>query len=532
MAKDEILIVGAGPVGLTMACELVRHGAKVRIIDKNPIYAKDSRAVGIHARTLEVFEAMDVLPEFLKQGIKVTGINLYSGTHRLFHAKYEGFDTPYCFILDLPQTDTELILIHHLEKLGVKINRNTELSSLEQKDNSVEVMIKSGERSLVPDEFAYVVGCDGARSTCRHLTNVSFPGTEYPSHWIVFDAKIDWSFDSQEMHLFLHEDGVSAFFPLPKERMRVTCELKPEKEGGDPPPATYELALSVLQKRIEPTIKIDEPQDISPFMIHHRQVTHYRKGRVFLAGDAAHLHSPAGGQGMNTGIQDAFNLAWKLALVAQGKAHDVLLDTYHKERHPIAKDVLSLTDKLTKIATTKVAAFSFMRDAMMSFLGSFDKLTHQLPKRLSQLYYNYEANDFLINEAKDHPPEYIEVGGRAPDHTLTHDGKEIRLFDLFKGPHYTLLLFAGKKPTEKDLESIISFSHPQIKTFYIYRNESDLRCCPQHGKCLLDMEPSCHTHYGISKTTAVLVRPDNVIGLIQEPPDLKNFKNYLNKVFI
>lgn len=394
------------------------------------------------------------------------------------------------------------------------------------------MMIKAGERSLVPDEFAYVVGCDGARSTCRHLTQVPFPGSEYPSHWIVYDAKLDWPFDNQEMQLFLHEDGVSAFFPLPRERMRVICELKPNKEGGDPPAATYELALSILQKRIDPSIKIDEPQDISPFIIHHRQVSDYQKGRVFLAGDAAHLHSLAGGQGMNTEIQDAFNLAWKLGLVMKGKAHESLLEAYHKERHLIAKDVLSMADRLTKVMTTKVAAFSFMRDAVMSFVGSFDKITGQLPKRLSQLYYTYEANDLLINQAKDHPPEYIEEGGRAPDHTLTLEEKEIRFFDLFKGPYYTLLLFAGKKPTDKDLQLLLSFHLPQVKTFYIYRNESDLKDCPESGMCLLDRKPSCHTHYGITKTTAVLVRPDNMIGLIQEPPNLKNFKNYLSKVFI
>lgn len=532
MAKDEILIVGAGPIGLTMACELTRHGAKVRIIDKNPVYAHDSRAVGIHARTLEVFEEMGVLPEFLKTGVKVTGMNLYSGNHRLVHAQYQGLDTPYCFIIDLPQTDTELLLIHHLEHLGVKVERNTELNNLEQKEDGVEVMIKSGERSLVPDEFAYVVGCDGARSTCRHLTNIAFPGSEYPSNWIVFDAKIDWSYDSQELQLFLHEDGVVGFFPLPKERMRVTCELKPHNKGEEPPPVTYDLALSLLQKRVEPSFKFSQPQDLSPFIIHHRQVTDYRKGRVFLAGDAAHLHSPAGGQGMNTGIQDAFNLAWKLALVMNGKGKSALLDTYHQERHPIAKDVLRMTDKMTKIATTKIAAFSFMRDAVMSFAGSFEKITHQLPKRLSQLYYVYEPNDFLINEAKDHPPEHIEVGGRAPDHLLMQEDKEIRLFDLFKGPHYTLLLFAGKKPTEKELESLINFRHPNLKTYYLYRNESDLKCCPEKGVCLLDREPSCHTHYGILKTTLVLVRPDNVIGLIQQPPNLKHFKNYLNKVFV
>ncbi|QVL56978.1 MAG: FAD-dependent monooxygenase [Simkaniaceae bacterium] len=531
MAKDEILIVGAGPVGLTMASELTRHGVKVRIIDKNTIYAKDSRAVGIHARTLEVFEDMGILPEFLEKGIKVTGINIYSGKNRLIHADYKGFDTPYCFIIDLPQTETERILIHHLEKLGVKIDRNTELNNLELKENSIDVMIKSGERSLVPDEFAYVIGCDGARSTCRSLSQIPFPGSEYPSHWAVFDAKLDWPYDSQEMQLFLHEEGLVALFPLPHERMRVTCELKSEKEGGDPPPVTFELALSILQKRIAPQITMSEPQDISPFMIHNRQVTTYRKGNLFLAGDAAHLHSPAGGQGMNTGIQDAYNLAWKLALVMKGEGEPTILDTYNEERQPIAKSVLKITDKVTKMMTTKTAALSFMRDTVMSLAGSFEKLANQLPKRFSQLYYHYAPNQILVNESKDHPPEHVRAGGRAPDHTVMQAGKEVRLFDLFKGTHHTLLLFAGKKPSKAELNALTSLHHPKIETYYLYRNDSDLNFCPDKKWCLLDREPSAHTHYGISKTTAVLVRPDGYIGYIQSPLNNEEFNHYLKRIF-
>ncbi|MCB1107897.1 MAG: FAD-dependent monooxygenase [Chlamydiia bacterium] len=530
MAKDEVLVVGAGPVGLTCAIQLARSGVKCRIIDKNPFQAKDSRAAGIHARTLEVLDDMGILPQILKEGIKVTGINLYSKNSRLVHAQYKGFDTPYCFMIDLPQSQTEHLLLHALEELGVKVHRNTELNHLELFDTHVDVMLKEGERSLTPDTFAYVIGCDGARSRCRHLTNTNFPGDEYPINWVVLDGHLDWPYDSQEMHIFLHEEGLCAFFPLPHDRMRIIIE----KSKGDETSPTFEFALKILQKRVSSEVKLHEPSDISPFIIHHRQVTAYKTGRVFLAGDAAHLHSPAGGQGMNTGIQDSYNLAWKLSLVMQGIGKEELLETYHEERHPVAKEVLAITDKLTKMMTTKNSALTFMRDAFMSVIGSFDLLKEQLPKRFSQLYIRYQPSSIIIDETNNHPPTKVKIGGRAPDHLLMQGEKEISFFDLFKGFHHTLLLFGGKKPTSADLKTLSSFypmKHPHIRTYFIHRNENELAHCPDKTQCLLDLEPSAHTHYGIDKLTAILVRPDGYIGYIQEPLSLKRFENYLKKIF-
>jgi len=528
MAKDEVLIVGAGPVGLTMGILLAELKQKFKIIDKSKVPAMDSRAAGIQPRTLEVFELMGVLSKFLQDGVKVVGFNIFSKKRELLHASYKGFDTPYSFVLDLPQSQTEHILLKKLESLGHSVHRGVELSNLEIKKESVHVTLKEGEERTTPDEYLYVIGCDGARSACRKLTNTSFPGSEYPTKWIVLDAKLDWNYDFQEMNLFPHEDGLIAVFPLPHERSRIVIEY-PSDLSSSP---SFEMAQKALQNRISSDITFREPTDINPFIMHHRQVTSYKTERVFLAGDAAHLHSPAGGQGMNTGIQDAFNLAWKLAFVIQNKAPPTLLDSYHEERHPVAKEVLSITDRITKMMTVKNPALSFMRDSFMSTVGSFDTLKKQLPLKFSQTTICYKSSN-IIKESAKHPPKELKLGARAPDHMLKKAGDEIRLFSLLSLSNFTLLLFSGKHPSEetfKCLNEIASDIHPLVSPFIIYRNQSDYDQSAMKETSFLDLEPSMHTHYGITNPTAVLIRPDGYIGMIQEPPSKEFIQNTLKKV--
>ncbi|MCB1074539.1 MAG: FAD-dependent monooxygenase [Simkania sp.] len=534
MAIDEILVVGAGPVGLMMAAELARHGAKCRIIDKNKHHSADSRAVGVHARTLELYENVGLIEEALEKGVKVTGINLYSHGKRLVQTAFKNLDSRYSFVLDMPQSLTEPMLIEHLRKFGVVVERSVELNNLEQHDDHVEVILKHGERSLVPEKFAYVVGCDGARSTCRHLCEISFPGEEYPSHWAVLDAGLEWPFDSQELQLFLHEQGIAAFFPLPGSRMRITYEIYLKNPKDETPVVTYDTVLEVLQLRVAKDIKLIEPRDLSTFIIHHRQAINYQNGRVFIAGDAAHLHSPAGGQGMNTGMQDAYNLAWKLALVHKGVCSEKLLKTYHLERHPIGKWVLNVTDRLTKMMTVKNSTLAFLRDAFLSAMGHFDAIKTQMPKQFSQLYLHYEHNK-IIYEDCEHHPMHARAGHRAPDHTLTN-GK--RLFELFHGTHHTLLLFSGKKPHHGDLEALKEMEEmaqkyaPHVQTYFLIRDEEVVKDCPaSKDRCLLDREPSAHTHYGIEKPTALVIRPDQVVGYATQPPNAHLAEKYLQTLF-
>lgn len=533
MAKDEVLIVGAGPVGLTLAIQLARYGVKFRIIDKSAMQTEDSRAAGIHPRTLEVFEDLGVIDTFLEQGVSVAGINLYSHKKRLIHAVYGGLDSRYPHILDLPQSQTEQILLKRFEALGGKIHRQCTLASLENHDERVDVQLQAEGRTATPDTFAYVIGCDGARSACRKFTETPFPGSEYPTSWIVFDAKMDWPYDPQELHLFLHEEGVIASFPLPHGRMRITIEKGPVVEGEKLPTPTYDEALALLKRRISEEVQFSEPADIGPFIIHHRQVTRYKTGRVFLARDAAHLHSSAGGQGMNTGIQDAYNLGWKLSYVLQGLSDPKILDTYHEERHPIAKDVLSITDMMTKMVTLKNPALSFMRNTMMSLVGNFSSLTKKFPRMLSQLDLKYHPN-FILQASGENLPEDLKVGMRIPDHTLKQGGKPFCLFEALHGTHHTLLLFSGKMPQETDLKilsQLYQMGSDTLQPYLIYRNESDLTHCPQKDHCLYDHEPSAHTHYGIEKAAVVIVRPDGIVGMIQSPPDPKGVETYLKKVF-
>jgi 2-polyprenyl-6-methoxyphenol hydroxylase-like FAD-dependent oxidoreductase len=326
----KVLVIGAGPVGLTMASELARRGVSVRIIDKSHAPSQLSKALAVHARTLEVFEQMGAVDAFLTRGFRVSGMTAWLGPgNRTAEVNLANLDSPYPFVLDIPQSVTEEILIHHLKTFAVEVERQVELLSLAGKDDGVTAVLRHSDGREEIVHTGWVVGCDGAHSTVRHQLGVSFEGTPYPDLFALADVKIHWSLPQDRIQMFLTTDELVAAFPYGEGRYRLMTSIHPTNGDEKPPLApTLEWFQQVVDSRCGVAATLSDAVWMDTFHSHLRHAKQTRFGRIFLVGDAAHIHSPAGGQGMNTGIQDAYNLAWKLALVAEGSAVQSLLDSY------------------------------------------------------------------------------------------------------------------------------------------------------------------------------------------------------------
>jgi 2-polyprenyl-6-methoxyphenol hydroxylase-like FAD-dependent oxidoreductase len=303
--RSKALIVGAGPTGLVMAHELARDGIQCRLIDKAPRRAMQSRAIAIHSRTVETFELMGLADAFLSAGHRITGVNVYGESGRIAHAEFGMLDTRYPFVLGVPQDETERILEERVARLGVRVERNTELISLAQRESSVSVRLRTAGQ-VEEVETDWLVGCDGAHSTVREQLGISFSGSTYPEHFVLADVKVAGDVDHAEAQVWLHREGALAFFPLPEDRWRLIIINSPPDWHDEPGLAQCQ---TLVNERGLDRLRLGDPRWTAVFRIHRREAARFRNDRVFLLGDAAHIHSPVGGQGMNMGIQDAFNLA-------------------------------------------------------------------------------------------------------------------------------------------------------------------------------------------------------------------------------
>jgi 2-polyprenyl-6-methoxyphenol hydroxylase-like FAD-dependent oxidoreductase len=376
--STDVLIIGAGPVGLTLAAALQARGADVVLVDKADQGANTSRAAVIHARTLNALREVDVTDELVRRGIIVPRFTLRDRDRALLTIDFGELPGRHPYTLMLPQDITESVLAGRLDELGGTVHRGYELARLDQDAAGVTATMRGGETV----QAAYVVGADGMHSAVREQAGIGFAGESYGQSFVLADVHLDWEFDDTEVMLYLSPAGLVVAAPLPGGRHRIVATVD---EAPERPDRDHIQALLDARGPQKHPARVKDVVWSSRFRVHHRLADRYREGRVFLAGDAAHVHSPAGGQGMNTGIQDAVALAARLADVLRDGADERILDAYEAERRPVAADVVAFTHRATLVATAHRSAVQRVRNATLRLLDHIPAFRRKLAMNISGL---------------------------------------------------------------------------------------------------------------------------------------------------
>ncbi|RDI53588.1 FAD-dependent monooxygenase [Microvirga subterranea] len=392
-----ILISGAGPVGLTMAIELTRYGVPIRIVDKAASRTDKSKALVIWSRTLELLDRAGLVRQFLDAGQTCHGTQFSNGPETIARVSFDSIDSPYPFALMIPQSETERILETHLKELGVAVERQVELTGFAERDGRVLSTILRPDDQNEVIETQWLVGCDGAHSAVRHGLGMSFEGSTQPSDWALADVEITGLKDPDRIAIFWHSDGILAVFPISDKRFRVIADLGPAGDDGHHADPTLDDVQALVDRRGPGGIVLSNPIWLAAFRINERKVRDYGRGRVFLAGDAAHIHSPAGGQGMNTGMQDAFNLSWKLAMVARGTCKPSLLESYSPERSAVGDVVLRNASRMTDAAVLRNPIAQAIRNKIAHFALDIPQVQHRIAQTLAEVEIAYLKSPLSVS---------------------------------------------------------------------------------------------------------------------------------------
>jgi len=539
----DVLIVGAGPTGLALCAQLLLFGVRARIIDRSLNRAHESRALAVQARTLELFQALDLADELVSRGNKSAKLMLHVDGRVVAGAQLAGFaaaDTRFPFVLFVSQAETEALLGERLASQGVTIERGIELTDFVAAADGVECVLRGDDGRQERVHARYLVGCDGAHSTVRKRAGIPFEGDAYLQDFMLGDIEADATFDvgfqGNTLHSFTGGNAIAMFFPLGHPATwRVIAMSRDantrtgESAGNDEKPNAGDLSIDELQSVVDSAtggvVRLRDPVWLTHFRLHHRQAARYVNGRVILAGDAAHIHSPVGGQGMNTGIQDAWNLGWKLALVLAGAAHPKLLESYEAERWPVGRALLQYTDRIFSLFVR-----SLSRNPLMVWLRR-SVVSRLLPgiltsKRLGSLAF-YFISEFSIHyrksrlaiEGQPRLRKGPRAGDRLPDARLTRDGQPTYLQKELSGPSFHLLLCGSTEAwNADDIADLKSHYRENLVLHYLSRNA---------GANILVDSGAVLAGLGVPDTGQYLVRPDGYVAYRCGGSDLRGLQQYL-----
>ncbi len=525
-----VLVVGAGPVGLTMAGELARHGIRPRIIDRLKEPLPFCRAIGVTPRTLEVWDDMGIARDMIDAGIWIDTVrSIFNG--QVTDLTDDLSDLPFAR-LGLPQNHTERLLTRHLGGFGIEIERGISLDGLAQEGGQVQAVLVDGNGKREEASFRYVVGCDGAHSAVRRALGIAFEGSAIPMVFMLGDVHIDWSLPSAVMLRFVQmtEGGPPRIFiavPLPEEgRYRVSAAAPPSLAGageGTGHGIQSEMSLPGIEHLQTAAELLPEKAVLSDlrwsslFRISMRLASHYRRGNAFIAGDAAHIHPPTGGQGMNTGIQDAYNLAWKMALVLKGVGRESLLDSYEGERLPVGEEVVARTSR------------SIRREN----LESENRLAD------TQILISYRGTDWIENATSADTESIGPVAGdRAPDcQGLRRSGVgfPLRLFDVLRGVKHVLVAYCPATEDGSQLADLVEFSAETGLAGFLRRvailEPGVAAAQPFTVPVYQDAGGEFKAAYG-SKRFAMLIRPDGHLAWRGESWREPALRRQLDRTFV
>ncbi|MEP6715687.1 MAG: FAD-dependent monooxygenase [Terriglobia bacterium] len=386
----DVLIAGAGPVGLFLANECARRNLRYQIVEARAAQSEHSKALAILPRTLEIFDMAGIATPFVAAANRVTSVAIITHGRTLVEMPFAPEESPYPFIAMVPQDTTERLLFEELQKKGGGVQYETTFAGAVQDAEGVDVTLEHQGGSF-HRRAAFVVGCDGAHSAVRKAMGLTMEGGEYPDSFMLADIETNESLPANQLQLCPSEFGPAAIFPMSPTRRRLVATV--ERTEGEAP--TLAVVRSILEQRGPAGFEAHSLYWSSYFRIHHRRAATLRVGRMFIAGDAAHIHSPFGGQGMNTGLHDVWNLVWKLDLYLNGHGSDALLDTYTAERVPVIRSVIEMTDILTKAMGTPNRFAQALRNAVIPMVSRLAPVQHAFVKRLSELGIAYPSSPIV-----------------------------------------------------------------------------------------------------------------------------------------